>query len=75
MLGIEAQSLEETIQDLEDAFSREGFDLDHIEGLRETLLPYFVEATIERQEDDDSNEESFECFKESIEEDYKFFEQ
>jgi len=46
--GPKAQSLEETIQDMEDVFSREGFDLDHIEGLRETLLPNFVEETIER---------------------------
>ena len=37
--GLEAQTLKDTIQDLEDAFSREGFDLDPIEGLRETLLP------------------------------------
>jgi hypothetical protein len=37
--GLEAQSLEDTIQDLEDVFSREGFDLDLIECLRGTLLP------------------------------------
>jgi hypothetical protein len=73
--GPEAQSLEDTIQDLEDAFSREGFDLDPIEGLRETLLPEFVETTVERQEVDNNNEESFECLKESTEEDYEFCEQ
>jgi hypothetical protein len=72
--GLEAQSLKDTIQDLEDAFSREGFDLDPIEGLRETLLPEFVETTIERQEVDKSNEESFEFLKESIEEDEEFCE-
>jgi hypothetical protein len=38
-LGVKTQKIEDTIQDLEDAFSREGFDLDPIEGLRETLLP------------------------------------
>jgi hypothetical protein len=70
--GPEAQSLEDTIQDLEDAFSREGFDLDPIEGLRETLLPEFVETTIERQEVDNNNEESFECLKESTDEDLSF---
>jgi hypothetical protein len=32
--GPKSQSIEETIQDLEDGFSREGFDLDPIEGLR-----------------------------------------
>jgi len=42
--GTKAQSLFETIRNLEDDFSREGFDVDPIEGLRETLLPYFVEA-------------------------------
>jgi hypothetical protein len=63
--GPEAQSLEDTIQDLEDDFSREGFDLDPIQGLRETLLPKFVETIVERQEVDDKNEESFECLKES----------
>jgi hypothetical protein len=44
--GPKAQSLEDTIQDLEDAFSREGFDLDPIEGLRETLLLEFVEKKL-----------------------------
>jgi hypothetical protein len=57
--GPKAQSLEETIQDLEDAFSREGFDLEPIDGLRETLLPKFVEITVERQEVDDNNEDIF----------------
>jgi hypothetical protein len=41
--GPETQSLEDTILDLEDTFSKEGFDLHPIEGLRETLLPEFVE--------------------------------
>jgi hypothetical protein len=59
--GPEAQSFEDTIQDLEDAFSREGFDLDPIEGLREMLLPKFVETTIERKDVKKRNEESFEC--------------
>jgi hypothetical protein len=48
--GSEPQSIEDTIQDLEDAFLREVFDLDPIEGLRETLLPKFVEKKVERQE-------------------------
>jgi hypothetical protein len=65
--GPEFQSLEDTIQDLEDDFLREGFDLDPIEGLRETLLPEFVETTVERQEVDNNNEESFECLKQSTE--------
>jgi hypothetical protein len=73
--GPEAQSIKDTIQDLEDAFSREGFDLDPIEGLRETLLPKFFETIIERQEVDKSNEESFEFLKESIEGDEEFCEQ
>jgi hypothetical protein len=37
--GPEAQGIEDTIHDMEDAFSREGFDLDPIEGLIETILP------------------------------------
>jgi hypothetical protein len=63
--GPEAQSLEDTIQDLEDAFSREGFDLDPIECLREMLLPEFVETTVEKQEVDNTNEENFERLKQS----------
>jgi len=47
--GPKAQSLEETIQDLENAFSREGFVLEPIDGLREMLLPNFVEITVEIQ--------------------------
>jgi hypothetical protein len=47
--GPEAQILKNTIQDLEDAFSREGFDRDPIQDLKETLLPEFVETIIERQ--------------------------
>ena len=58
-----AQSLEDTIQDLEDAFSREGFDLDPIEYLRGMILPEFFEATVEKKEVDNSNEEIFECLK------------
>jgi hypothetical protein len=73
--GLNSQSLEETIQDLEDSFSVEGFDLDPIKGLRETLLPYFFETTLERQKFDDNSEEIFECLKENTEEDYKFCEQ
>jgi hypothetical protein len=41
--GPETQILEDTIKDLEDAFLREVFDLDPIEGLREMILPKFVE--------------------------------
>jgi hypothetical protein len=47
--GLEAQSLKDTIQDLEDAFLREFFNLDPIEGLRETHLINFFETTIERE--------------------------
>jgi hypothetical protein len=43
--------------------------------LREKLLPEFVETTIEKQEADNNNEESFESLKESIEEDDEFCEQ
>jgi hypothetical protein len=43
--------------------------------LRETLIPYFFETTVERQEVDNNNEENFECLKESTEEHYEFFEQ
>jgi hypothetical protein len=60
---------------MDDAFSREGFELDPIEGLRKSLPPKFVETIVEREEVDDSNEESFKCLKESIEEYYKFCEQ
>jgi hypothetical protein len=56
MLGTISSNLEDTIQDLEDALSREGFDLDPIEFLRETLLPEFVETKIERKEVDKRNE-------------------
>jgi hypothetical protein len=73
--GPEAQSLKDTIHDMEDVFSREDFDLDPIEVLRETLLLEFVETKIERQKVDKSNEESFECLKEIIEEDDEFCEQ
>ena len=38
-LWTEGKSIEETIHDLEDVYPREGFDLDPIEGLRETLFP------------------------------------
>jgi hypothetical protein len=47
--GPKYQSLEDTIQYLEDAFSREGFDLDPIECLKGTLLPNFVEMTVEKK--------------------------
>jgi hypothetical protein len=47
--GPKTQSLEDTIQDLEDDFSKEGFNLDPIEGFREMLLPYFFETTFERK--------------------------
>ena len=50
----------------------EGFDLDPIEGLRETLLPEFVEKIVERKEVDNNNEESFECLEQSTYEDYEF---
>jgi hypothetical protein len=73
--GPEVQILEDIIQDLEDAFSREGFDLDPIEYLRGTLLPEFVETTVEKQEVDNSNEKSFECLKRSTDDDYEFCEQ
>jgi hypothetical protein len=73
--GPQAQSLEDTIQDLEDAFLREGFELHLIEALREMLLPEFAEKTVERQEVDKSNEESFECLNQSREEDFEFCEQ
>jgi hypothetical protein len=48
-------------------FSREGFDLDPIECLRENLLSEFVETTIEIKEVERNNQESFEFLKESIE--------
>jgi hypothetical protein len=54
--GLEAQNIKDTIQDLEDDFSREFFDLDPIEGLRKMLLPYFFETTIEIQEVEKNNE-------------------
>jgi hypothetical protein len=46
--GLEDQSIEVIVQDLEDSFSREGFNLDPIEFLRGTLLPEFVEMTVEK---------------------------
>jgi len=61
--GLEVQIIEDTIQDMEDAFSREGFDLDPIEYLRGMILPEFFEATVEKKEVDNSNEEIFECLK------------
>jgi hypothetical protein len=73
--GLEDQSLEDIIQDLEDVFFREGFELDPIPHLRKALLPEFVETTVKIQEVDDNNEESFECLKESTKQDYKFCEQ
>jgi hypothetical protein len=73
--GPESQSLEDIILDLEDAFSREGFDIDPIECLRGTLLREFVETTVEKQEVDNTNEENFEHLKQSRDEDFEFFEQ
>jgi len=61
--GPRTHKLEDTIQYLEDSFLGQGLPLDPIEYLREKLLPKFVETTFEKQEDDDSNEESFECIK------------
>jgi len=43
--------------------------------LRETLLLDFVETTVERQEVNNSNEESFECLKQRTEEEIKFSQQ
>jgi hypothetical protein len=73
--GPEAQSLEDTIQDLEDALSREGFDLDIIKCLRGMLLPDFVETIVEKQEVDNTNEEDFVSLKQSKDEYFKFCEQ
>jgi hypothetical protein len=44
--------------------------------LKETLLLKSDESTVEEEEiEDDSNEESFECLKENIQEDNEFCEQ
>jgi hypothetical protein len=44
--------------------------------LKETLLLKYDESTIEEEEiEDDSNEESFECLKENIQEDNELCEQ
>jgi len=48
-------------------FSREGFDLDPKECLRENPFSEFVETTIEIKEVEKNNQESFEFLKESIE--------
>jgi hypothetical protein len=70
------KNIEETIQDLEDILQGCSFLSEFIEGLKETLLLKYDESTFEEEEiEDDSNEESFECLKENIQEDNEFCEQ
>jgi hypothetical protein len=72
--GPRTHKFEDVVQDLEDAFLGQCLPSYLIEGLRETLLLKYDENTI-REQEDDSNEESFECLKENIEEDNEFCEQ
>jgi hypothetical protein len=72
--GPGTQNFEDTIQNLEDAFLCANISYGLIVDLKEILHRKSNEITTLEKEDD-SNEESFECLKENIQEDNEFCEQ